>query len=176
MRIASVRCSDDEPDWNVSSLDSMLKLELAEAVISSQSNLPDIVFPDSLLPFNVDNALLKKLTRNYNGHRWILQPKPTVSEDSEACYADWFNSIADELKDLTKEDPCRTWNNRFSNTPLPGVTSKRKPDLMLIKPNDREAWVNVSAVCEVTSEKGFPARIRNTVKQKAFLAFVTQPD
>lgn len=176
MRIASIRCSDDEPDWNVSSLDSMLKLELAEAVISSQSNLPDIVFPDSLLPFKVDNALLKKLTRNYSGHHWIFQPNPAVSEDSEACYAHWFNSIADELKDLTKKDPCRTWNNRFSNIPLPGVTSKRKPDLMLIKPNDGEAWVNVSAVCEVTSEKNFPARIRNTVKQKAFLAFVTQPD
>ena len=39
-----------------------------------------------------------------------------------------------------------------------------------------EAWVNVSAVCEVTSGQGFPTQIHNTVRQKAFFVFCTQPD
>jgi hypothetical protein len=176
MRIASIRCSDDEPNWNVSSLDSMLRLELDKAVIPSQSSIPDIVFPDNLLPFQVDQTLLDKLKINYNGYRWISQPKSEASETSEAKYAQWLNSIAAELKDVTGQQPRRTWNNRFSTTPLPGVASRRKPDLILIKPNDTEAWVNVATVCEVTSESNFPPRIRNTVMQKAFFAFYTQLD
>ena len=138
--------------------------------------MPTIVFPDNLLPFQVDWTLLNKLKINYDGYRWISLPKPEPSETSEARYAQWLNGIAAELKDVTGHQPSRAWNNRFSTSPLPGVASRRKPDLILIKPNDTEAWVNVATVCEVTSESGFPARICNTVRQKAFFAFYTQPD
>lgn len=178
MRIASIRCSDDEPAWNVASLDSMLKLELSEAVINSQSSLPNIVFPDNLLPFKVDQTLLNKLTKNYSSSsfHWISQPEAKPAEMTETGIAQWLNGIAAELKEVTGHEVCRTWNAGYSTASLPGVASRRKPDLILIKSTETEAWVNVSAVCEVTSESGFPTRIRNTVKQKAFFAFCTQPD
>ena len=178
MRIASICCSHDEPAWNVASLDSMLKLELSEAVINSQSSLPNIVFPDNLLPFKVDQTLLNKLTKNYSSSsfHWISQPEAKPAEMTETRIAQWLNGIAAELKEVTGHEACRTWNTGYSTASLPGVASRCKPDLILIKSTETEAWVNVSAVCKVTSESGFPTWIRNTVKQKAFFAFCTQPD
>ena len=64
----------------------------------------------------------------------------------------------------------------ITTTLLPGVASRREPDLILIKSTETEAWANISAVCKVTSEQGFPLRICNTVKQKAFFTFCTQLD
>ena len=101
----------------------MLRLELAEAVIHSQSSIPDVVFPNNLLPFHVDQALLDRLKRNYGGSHQLLRPKPRAPETSEAGYVQWLNGIVDELKDITGHEPCRMWNNHFSTIPLPGVVS-----------------------------------------------------
>ncbi|KIM73761.1 hypothetical protein PILCRDRAFT_14983, partial [Piloderma croceum F 1598] len=53
--------------------------------------------------------------------------------------------------------------------------TKRKPDIILLKKGDKPAWPVVCAVGEVTAEAGFPSRIRNTIQQKSFLTFATQP-
>ena len=54
MRIASIHCSDDITDWNVLSLDSLIKYELAEAIIKGHYKLPSLVFPDKYMAFKIN--------------------------------------------------------------------------------------------------------------------------
>ena len=56
------------------------------------------------------------------------------------------------------------------------METKHKPDIILLKKGSKAAWPTVCAVGEVTAEAGFPSRICNTIQQKAFLTFATQPD
>jgi Fungal protein kinase len=170
MRIASIRYSDDITEWDVISLDSLMKCELAEAIIEDHHPLPSLVFPDQRLPFKVNQQLLNSLSGIYNGHSWISPPSFT-----EAAYGEWLNSIGAALETATGHKCSRIWDSSYCNTPLPGTETKRKPDIILLKKGDKPAWPVVCAVGEVTAEAGFPSRIRNTIQQKSFLTFATQP-
>jgi len=171
MRIASIRYSDDITEWDVLSLDSLMKCELAEAIIENHHPLPSLVFPDQHLPFKVDQQLLNSLSGIYNGHSWISPPPFT-----EAAYGKWLNSIGAALETATGQKCSRIWDSSYCNTPLPGTETKRKPDIILLKKSDKPAWPAVGTVGEVTAEAGFPSRIHNTIQQKSILTFATQPN
>jgi len=95
VRIASVRHSDDNLPWTVTSLNSILELELDGAKINNQP-LPQTVFPDYTLPFPINEELLNRLSNLYADHSWI---KPL--DYAEISYANWFNSIGETLEALT---------------------------------------------------------------------------
>jgi hypothetical protein len=175
VRIASVRHSDDNLPWTVSSLNSILDLELDGAKVDNQP-LPPIIFPDDALPFPINEDLINRLSNVYADHSW------TQSLDyTETSYADWFNSIGDALEALTKVGRVRKWSADSCTAPLPGATTKRKPDIMLVdcepgSPDTQKQWSSIRAIAEVTAENRFPQRMRITIQQKSFLAFYTQPD
>ena len=171
MRIASICCSDDITDWDVLSLDSLMKYELAEAIIKGHHKLPSLVFPNKYMPFKVNQQLLNSLSSIYNGHSWLSPPS-----SMEAAYAEWLNSIGAALELVTGQKCSRVWDSSYCNTPLPSTETKCKPDIILLKKGSKPAWPTVCTVGEVTAEAGFPSHICNTIQQIAFLTFATQPD
>src|ERR1700683_1269467 len=94
----------------------------------------------------------------------------------EAAYGEWLNSIGTALEVATGQKCSRVWDSSYCNTPLPGTETKHKPDIILLKKGSKPAWPTVCAVGEVTAEASFPSHIHNTIQQKAFLTFATQPD
>ena len=171
MRIASICCSDDITDWDVLSLDSLMTYELAEAIIEDHHKLPGLVFPNKYMPFKFNRQLFNSLSSIYNGHSWLSPPSST-----EAAYAEWLNSIGAVLELATGQKCSRVWDSSYCNTPLPSMGTKHKLDIKLLKKGSKPAWPTVCAVGLVTAEAGFPSHICNTIQQKAFLTFATQPD
>jgi hypothetical protein len=87
-RISSVRYSDSAAPVTVPTLNSLLDLELEDAVIQNASGLVDTIFPNQSLPFAVDKALLHHLPTFYSNHHW--QNLPALNE---LGFATWMNDI-----------------------------------------------------------------------------------
>lgn len=171
MRIASVH-PDSMAGWTVPTLNCLLARELENGIIVDHEELPNQIFNDASLPFVVNEDLLNTLSNVYNDTTWISVPTSFM----EAGVADWLNSIDAELQRVTDKAPLRSWNANYNAAPLPGMETKRKPDIILMKEGEHPEWSNVDAVCKVTSETGFLARLHNTVTQKAYLIFLSQPN
>lgn len=171
MRIASVH-PDSTAGWTVPTLNCLLARELENGIIVDHEELPNQICNDASLPFVVNEDLLNTLSNVYNDTTWISVPTSFM----EAGVADWLNLIGAELQRVTDKSPLRSWNANYNTAPLPGMETKRKPDIILMKEGEHPEWSNVDAICEVTSETGFPARLRNTVTQKAYLIFLSQPN
>jgi hypothetical protein len=84
------------------------------------------------------------------------------------------------LQNHTQYSRLRFWDPGYHNTPLPGFSIKRKPDIMLLdipkldSVNKEVQWPCVRAVCEVTKNSIFHGRIRYTIVSKAFIMMNSQ--
>ena len=178
-RIASFRLSSDKSPIDVRTLDTYLEQELRDATLSDVETLVDNCFPDEQLPFPVNDELLRSLTNVYNGQSWTT----LNGLSSEAGFSDSLNAIGAALADQTGHKVIRQWTADFCSTPLRGSNIRRKPDMILIDvPNSRRlvrsppGWLQVRAICEITSQHRLPSRLPYTLVNKAFLIFTTQHD
>ena len=137
-------------------------------------DLPNIIFPDSCLPFTVDETLLQQLGDVWDAQKKVLFPPVAYTE---VAVQNWFNAIANNITSVTNIhlNPPRFWSAQFCNNVLPNNELQRKPDIVLIKnmltPFD---WRSVHGVAEVTSRSKLHADMMRTINNKTYLMFCTQ--
>jgi hypothetical protein len=136
-------------------------------------NLPSLVFPDSSLPFPVDEALLVSLgDQVWDPHSNTLVPPQRLSEIS---IEQWFNGIARAISGATRKDTRKFWSSQFANSVLDHPELDRKPDVILINEGlNPVSWRNVHAVAEVTTIDKFHTVLKKTINNKTYLMFSTQ--
>ena len=78
-RIASLRLPNDQSRKEVSDLAPLLFLDLKGQIIDAVPDLIETIFPDNILPFLVDEALLNSLLSVYDPHtyKWKLAEAKT---------------------------------------------------------------------------------------------------
>lgn len=171
VRISSMRLFDSNTSIHLGDLSEMLKSELKGAILKDSKSLIGSLFADAYLPFPVNDQLLASLTSVYNNNSWI-EPPPTT----ERLLVDWLNNLGDTLSVQQGVNVTRRFDARFCNTYLKGSPIERKPDIILLSnPSSMPEWHEVDALCEVTSQSSFHTRLQETVKQKTFIMFTTQP-
>jgi hypothetical protein len=148
-----------------------LAIELNRLKPTKVVDLPNVVFPDSCLPFVVNEELLRKL-KVWKPRKKILVPPAAFTE---AAIQEWFNTIAKQISSSNKTKVKQCWSANFCNTVIPHSELQRKPDVILIKnaltPLD---WRSVHAVTEVTSRTTVHTEMMKTINNKTYLMFSTQ--
>ena len=176
IKVCSTRFSNSNGCISVKTLDSLLAKELTGGMVRKTSTHIDFTL-NEYIPFTVDNNLLQSLTAVYANNAWISRPTG-VGQESEV--AEWMNNIGDDLARKLPNGPrlLRKWSAQNANTSLAGSSVERKPDIILVDHDSASPyfWQNVRGLTEVTSQPTFHARIRNTIYQKSFLMFTSQPD
>lgn len=150
-----------------------LAIELDNVKPTNIIDLPNIIFPDSSLPFPVNEGLLRQLKDVWNPRKKVLIPPIAYTE---AGIQNWFNLIAHNIASVKPKSPAsRYWSSQYCNTVLPDKELEYKPDVILIDnqhiPLD---WRSVHAVAEVTSRKSFHSEMKRTINNKTYLMFSTQ--
>jgi len=149
-----------------------LAIELNKHKPTQIVDLPNVVFPDSCLPFPVNEELLRKLKGIWSPRKKMLVPPAAATE---SAIQEWFNTIAKRISSSNKTKVKRFWSANFCNTVIPHSELQRKPDVILIKnalaPLD---WRSVHAVTEVTSRTRVHADMMKTINNKTYLMFSTQ--
>jgi hypothetical protein len=137
-------------------------------------NLPSIIFPDSLLPFPINEALVTSLgNKIWSTRRKVLRPPSYLTE---VAVQQWLNDIAGAISDIVKVPPKNTWSAKYANTVLDHDELKRKPDIILIRNGLLTPinWRNIHVVTEVTSSDKMHATMKRTINNKTYLMFCTQ--
>ena len=80
-RIVSIHLPHDQSPKELSELTPMLQLDLENQIMDGIPDLIKSVFPDNILPFHVDEALLNSLSTVYNPstYKWKLSNAKTES-------------------------------------------------------------------------------------------------
>jgi len=135
--------------------------------------LPNVIFPDSLLPFVVDAALLGKLQDFWDPTQQTLKPPTTYTE---ASVKRWLNRIGRSMAKATgARRSKRQWTTQFTNSPIPGSELDRKPDIALVQQDqDFETWKNIYAVTEVTSQSTWHSDLKWQINNKTYLMLSDQ--
>ena len=150
-----------------------LAIELEKVSPIPIFNLPSVVFPDSSLPFPIDEALLVSLGDEvWDPDSNTLAPPLGLSEiDIE----EWFNGIVRAISGATGRDTRKFWSSQFANSVLDHPELDRKPDVILINEGlNPISWRNVHAVAEVTTSDRLHSTLKKTINNKTYLMFSTQ--
>ena len=137
-------------------------------------NLPSIMFPDSLLPFSVNEVLVTSLgNKIWNSHKKVLRPPESLTEVS---IQEWLNHIAQAISNVTGFKPKNTWSAQFANTILGHSELRHKPDIILISTRllTPIIWRNIHVVTEVTLCPKMHSTMKRTINNKTYLMFCTQ--
>jgi Fungal protein kinase len=176
-RIASYRhfLPLGSPNILARDMGNYLAIELEKVAPIQILNLPSIVFPDSSLPFNIDETLLASLGRKvWNPRKNVLVPPAGLSEFQ---VEEWLNGIARAISRVTQQDTRKFWSSRFANSVLDHPELDRKPDIILINEGlNPISWRNVHAVAEVTTCEKLRSALKKTINNKTYLMFSTQYD
>ena len=150
-----------------------LAIELNKVKPTKIITLPQIVFPDSSLPFPVDEDLLEKLTDVWDEENKVLIQPTAYTEDGIQA---WFNKIAADIVSAIQCPPSSlTWSAQYCNTVLPDNELEHKPDVILVdKTLTAIDWRSVHAVVEVTSRGTLHSDMMRTINNKTYLMFSTQ--
>jgi hypothetical protein len=107
------------------------------------------VFPDSDLPFTVNEDFLRRLNQHeLQGTLW----KAPIDKQ-ETAYSTFLNDICKAIHHITQVPIRRAWTAQYRNTPLTGSPIPCKPDLALIDSSQSGAvtWRSVRCLAVVTS-------------------------
>jgi Fungal protein kinase len=150
-----------------------LAIELDGLKATKIVSLPDMVFPDTCLPFPVDESLLSKLENVWDPAKKVLDPPLAYTEEA---VQNWFNAIANDIASVRGiNKPLRNWSAAYCNTVIPDKELARKPDVILIDNNLVPVdWRSVHAVTEVTSRESLHSEMMKTINNKTYLMFSTQ--
>ena len=141
-----------------------LAIELNHLKPTPIVTLPNNIFPDSLLPFDVNVTLLDKLKGVWDAQRKHLRPP---ADYTESAVLKWLEDFGKLMSKATGCKPVRRWSNQYMNTPVPNTNLVRKPDIVLLNSSagvQSEGWKHINAVVEVTCRdmnKDLKAQINN---------------
>ena len=95
-------------------------------------------------PFSVKLSLLSKMNTYHHATGW----NHLLSEWMEDAAASFLNSVVDDLKCVTGQNPCQSWISKYCNQILPGSPIQQEPDIVLFDINHKEPiqWRNICAV------------------------------
>jgi hypothetical protein len=150
-----------------------LAIELEKKIPTDIPQLPSLIFPDSSLPFAVNEEFLKSLGKTvWNSRRNILvHPEGLLEEQVET----WLNGIAKAISNATGRTTRKIWTAQFANSILKHPELRRKPDIILVKERLNPInWRNVDAVAEVTRRPNLHSDMKKTIDNKTYLMFITQ--
>ena len=174
-RIASYRhfLPLGSPNVPAQQMGKYLAIELDKVAPIPISNLPSIIFPDSSLPFSIDERLLISLGKKvWNARKNVLVPPKGLLE---VQVAEWLNAIAGAISRVTGNDTRKSWSSQYANSVLGHPELNRKPDVILINERlDPISWRNVHAVAEVTTRSKLHSEMKRTINNKTYLMFSTQ--
>jgi len=106
-----------------------LAIELNGVKPTKIVNLPNMIFPNSSLPFPVDESLLLQLKNVWDLENRVLNPPVAYTEEA---IQNWFNAIGNNIASIHHSPP-RYWSAKYCNTVLPDNELARKPDDILIE-------------------------------------------
>ena len=137
--------------------------------------LPNIIFPDSSLPFPLNTALLNKLKQFWDPIKKKVIPPAAYTEKS---IKNWLNAIGYSLTHATKvQHPSREWSTQSTNSPIPQAELNCKPDIVLINSADGseiQQWKGIYAVAEVTSCPTWHTDLKYQINNKTYLILSDQ--
>ena len=152
-----------------------LGIELAKARPTPIVILPNIIFPDSSLPFPLNTALLDKLDQFWDPIKKKVIPPAAYTEKS---VKEWLNAIGYSLTHATEvQRPSREWSTQSTNSPIPQAELDRKPDIVLINSADGSEirqWKGIYAVTEVTSRPTWHTDLKYQINNKTYLILSDQ--
>lgn len=100
-RIASLRLPHDHSEKELAELAPMLQFDLDGNIIDSVPDLFDVLFPDKILPFPINETLLNSLSTVYDRttYKWKLENATTesVSKTFITEHLDCRNSLYTEI-------------------------------------------------------------------------------
>ena len=137
-------------------------------------NLPSIVFPNSLLPFPVNEALIASLGyKIWSTCHKILKPPKRLTE---VTVQEWLNNIGQVVSNVTGFKLKKFWSSQYANTILSDSELKRKLDIILINTGLLESinWRTIHTVAEVTSCPKWHPTMKSMINNKMYLMFTTQ--
>ena len=162
------------PNVPAKEMGNYLAIELDKIAPIPIVNLPSIVFPDSLLPFPVNEALIASLGyKIWSTSHKILKPPKRLTE---VAVQEWLNNIGQAVSNVTGFKPKKFWSSQYANTVLSDSELKRKPDIILINTGLLESinWRTIHTVTEVTSCPKWHPTMKSTMNNKTYLMFTTQ--
>jgi hypothetical protein len=140
---------------------ALMKRELCDADLSGVPLFIDHLFPDHVLPFQITQELLLRLTNNDNQplynqltENWMYCPN--LSQKTEERHmANWLNLVCTRLSQIDTSKmlvPKRIWSSHFATKPLGGSATKRKPDIVLVNNFTQNGWVwqDIHGLIEMT--------------------------
>ena len=170
-RITSYHPTEKRGGVNARRMGDLLAIEL-ENKPTAILGLSRVVFPDSSLPFAVDDKLLESLVDVWNQRKKLLRPPKSFTEIGVQT---WLNGIAKSISSAAAVQAKRAWTAQYSDSILSGGELNRKPDIVLIdQPLAPIKWSTVNAVAEVTSRPKLHSEMRRTINNKTYLMFSTQ--
>ena len=162
------------PNIPAQEMANYLAIKLDKIVPIPILNLPSIIFPDSLLPFPINEALVTSLgNKIWSSHKKILKPPKMLTE---IAVQEWLNNIVQAVSKATGFILKKTWSSQFTNTVLSGSELNHKPNIILISTRllNPINWRNIHAVTEVTSSPIWHSTMKKTINNKTYLMFCTQ--
>jgi Fungal protein kinase len=134
-------------------------------------DLTSSVFPDSALPFAIDDDFIDKC----RGH---LTDKRYNWGKNEKALAKFLNTICAAIAAASGKPILRVWNASYCDKILEGSPIRRKPDVVLLDHDFRGTprWQDIRAVAEVTKSKSEHTRIIRTVTDKTYIMLNSQPN
>ena len=149
-----------------------LAIELDKVAPIPISHLPSIIFPDSSLPFSIDELLMSLGKKVWNARKNVLVPPKGLLE---VQVAEWLNAIAGAISRVTGNDTRKSWSSQYANSVLGHPELNRKPDVILINERlDPISWRNVHAVAKVMTCSKLHSEMKRTINNKTYLMFSTQ--
>jgi hypothetical protein len=134
-------------------------------------DLTSSVFPDSALPFKVDDAFIDKCREHLTDKRYNWGT-------TENALATFLNTICAAIAAASGKPILRVWSASYCDTILKGSPIRRKPEVALLDHDFKgiPTWQDVRAVAEATDSKFEHSRIIRTVTDKAYIMLNTQPN
>lgn len=148
------------------------------------------LFTDADFGFSINEAFLKNSTGLFLTKDALINSDNFIDDEGASVFlnrmistiADFFQST-DDRPFLNYIKPLRYFTALYANSPVPGSSMKRKPDLMLVRLLDGcivdDAplfWHHAQGFIEQTREKKVPIRMTETIVSKSYLAFCAQPE
>jgi hypothetical protein len=176
----------------------LMKRELRDADLTGVPLFIDHLFPDRVLPFQITQELLDRLTNNNNQSLYDQRTKngkpcgvwvhcPNLAQKTEERHmANWLNLVCTRLSQIDPLKPLvpkRIWSSHFATKPLGGSATKRKPDIVLVNnfAQNGYVWQDIHGLIEMTvsapkgvNKTALTPTIKKTLGDKAFLIFEAQ--
>lgn len=181
-RLSTSRPPNDERRSKVTEINPLLEKELSsERNVCQSSSFVDLLFPQSRLPFPVNDTTLEHLAVE---EIWNVEDASFTlkfQDYKESTIAQWLNVVGRLIGTPYRKKRTRIWYAGTCDQPPEGSQHVAKPDLVLIdRPGDKSVdsqriqWRTIRSFAEVTSQSPIPKRLFQTVDRKTYIMYLKQ--